>query len=79
MTPTTTAGFMPADSAHYRVEVHDGKGWTFGTRLDDNFGYPRFCSLENADIGSLEDITLLKKNADTLCGGTLRIATVPLD
>lgn len=68
---------MPTDSAHYRVEVHDGKSWTFGIRLDDNLGYPRFCSLENADIGSLEDITLLKKNADTLCGGTLRIAAVP--
>ena len=70
---------MPSDSVFYRVEAHDGKGWTFGIRLDDNTGMPKFCSLENADIGCLEDVRKLMDQALALCGGTLRIAPVPLD
>jgi hypothetical protein len=70
---------MASDSVYYRVEAHDGKGWTFGIRRDDNHGYPKFCGLANAEIGSLEDATFLKQEADALCGGTLRVATVPLD
>jgi hypothetical protein len=80
---------MPSDSARrvwpplappfYRVEAHDGKGWTFGIRMNDNTGMPRLCSLENADIGQREDIEALALRALALCGGTLRVVTVPLD
>jgi hypothetical protein len=70
---------MPSDSVFYRVEAHDGKGWTFGIRLDENFSTPKFCSLKMADIGCLEDAKTLMDQALALCGGTLRIAPVPLD
>ena len=55
----------------YRVEAHDGTRWSFGIELRNNL--PQFCGIENAPVMSLADARTLKRDADRLCGGTLRV------
>ena len=61
----------------YRVEAHDGKGWGFGIRVNDNSGLPEFCSLTFAEhFLTRAEAFRLRDEAARLCGGTLRVAKV---
>jgi hypothetical protein len=61
----------------YRVEVHDGKRWNFGIRINNNKRLPEFCSLMFADhFTTRAEAMQLKNEAIRLCGGTLRVACI---
>ena len=61
----------------YRVEAHNGTGWGFGIRMNDNSRAPEFCSLMFADqFNSRAEAMHLRDEAARLCGGTLRVAAV---
>jgi hypothetical protein len=61
----------------YRVEAHDGKGWSFGIRNNENKRVPEFCSLAFAEqFLTREEATKFCDKASRLCGGTLRVALV---
>lgn len=58
----------------YRVEAHDGKGWTFGIRVSQGNRLPEFCNLANADHFELQPEAMrLRDRAAQLCGGSLRV------
>jgi hypothetical protein len=64
-------------STTYRVEVHDGEGWNFGIRMNDNSRVPEFCSLLFSDqFNTRIEAQHLRNEADRLCGGTLRVTSV---
>lgn len=65
-------------TAHtYRVVAHDGIGWSFGIRMNDNSRLPEFCSLTFAEhFATRAEAMVLRDQAARLCGGTLRVATV---
>jgi hypothetical protein len=65
-------------STLYRVEAHDGNRWSFGV-ITAGSSVPKFCSLAQADTGTRAEMEALKEEAARLCGGTLRVARVPLD
>jgi hypothetical protein len=61
----------------FRVEVHDGNGWRFGIRMNDNKRIPEFCGLMFADhFFTRAEALKLKADALRLCGGTLRVARI---
>lgn len=61
----------------YRVEVHDGKSWSFGIRMNNNSRMPEFCGLMFADhFTSRAEAFKLRDQAASLAGGTLRVACV---
>jgi hypothetical protein len=64
----------------YRVEAHDGKGWSFGIRMNDNSRVPEFCSLSTADHFNTRDEALrLRDQASRLAGGTIRVVSISDD
>jgi hypothetical protein len=61
----------------YRVEVHDGQGWRFGVRMNDNKRLPEFCNLMVADhFVTRNEALKLRNDASRICGGTLRVTSV---
>ena len=61
----------------FRVEAHDGNGWRFGIRINDNTGFPEFCGLTFAEhFFTRAEALKLKADASRLCGGTLRVARI---
>lgn len=62
----------------YRVEAHDGSRWGFGIRISANSRLPEFCGLAFADqFLTRAEAFKLRDEAARLCGGTLRVASVP--
>ena len=61
----------------YRVEAHDGKGWNFGVRMNDNTRVPEFCSVTLADhFSARAEAIHLRDQTSRLAGGSLRVASV---
>lgn len=63
----------------YRVEAHDGSRWSFGIRMDTDRRVPVFCGLMFADHLTRAEALQLLDDANRLCGGTLRVASVRND
>ena len=64
----------------YRVEVHNGQVWADGIRFNKNTQVPEFCRLAKADqFGDPRDALRFRQQAARICGGTLRVARVPVD
>lgn len=56
----------------YRIQAA-GSSDSFGIRMDSNKRVPVFCSLTEADVGTLAETQKLWHLATRLCGGTLTI------
>jgi hypothetical protein len=61
----------------FRVEAHDGQGWRFGIRVNDNTNLPEFCSLTFAEhFATRNEALKLRNDALRICGGTLRVTSI---